>query len=448
MRPLFRILYLLYRLFSGLVYRARRRFSRAGLVVMLSLLITVLMGPDTENTVTYQGFTLLFFLLLVSFSFTFWFRGRFGAQRSLPRFGTVGCPLTYTVRVNNLTGRVQSGLVLLETFAERAPGFREWFAFQVAESRRARSFRVSQHRRTHPFKFATVTEVPLPAIPPKQAVDVRMEMVPLRRGLLRLSGVAVARSDPLGLCRSFSKVPVAGSILILPQRYPLPPLALPGTLKYQEGGVALSSHVGESEEFVALRDYRHGDPPRHIHWRSWAKAGKPVVKEFEDEFFVRHALVMDTFTSNPRDEAFEEAVSVAASFACTIQTQESLLDLLFVGPESYCFTTGRGLGQADQMLEVLAAVTPCRDRPFRALEHLVLTHVSAVSGCICVLLSWDQERQDFVKKLRLLGLPVLVLVVVHAGQGKALEPGPMNSAPERFHVLEVGNVESVLAKLK
>jgi uncharacterized protein (DUF58 family) len=56
-------------------------------------------------------------------------------------------------------------------------------------------------------------------------------------------------------------------------------------MKYQQGGVALASNVGQSDEFVALRDYRQGDPLRHIHWRSWARAGKPVVKEFEDEFF-------------------------------------------------------------------------------------------------------------------------------------------------------------------
>jgi uncharacterized protein (DUF58 family) len=55
------------------------------------------------------------------------------------------------------------------------------------------------------------------------------------------------------------------------------------------------------------------------------------VKEFEDEFFVRHALVLDTFTDEPHSEILEEAVSVAASFACTVLTQESLLDLLFVG---------------------------------------------------------------------------------------------------------------------
>jgi hypothetical protein len=245
-----------------------------------------------------------------------------------------------------------------------------------------------------------------------------------------------------------TRIPLPQSALILPKRYPLPPVPLPGVLKYQEGGVALASNVGQSEEFVALRDYRHGDPLRHIHWRSWAKVGKPVVKEFEDEFFVRHALVLDTFTDDPQSDLFEEAVSVAASFAASILTQESLLDLLFVGEQSYCFTAGRGLAHSDRMLEILAAVIPCHDHPFSVLEHLVLNHVSVVSGCICVLLAWDQPRRSFVQKLKELGVPLLVLVITWSGEGRSLPPGPMQDEPDHFHVLETGQVEQGLAKLK
>ena len=201
--------------------------------------------------------------------------------------------------------------------------------------------------------------VPVPPLAPRGEAEVRVEILPLRRGILRFTGVTLARPDPLGLFRAFSRISAPQTVLILPKRYPLPPIALPGTMKYQQGGVALAANVGRSEEFVSLRDYRHGDPLRHIHWRSWAKAGKPIVKEFEDEFFVRHALVLDTFTDEPHSEMLEEAVSVAASFACTVLTQESLLDLLFVGAESYCFTAGRGLAHADQMLEILASVRAC-----------------------------------------------------------------------------------------
>ena len=257
------------------------------------------------------------------------------------------------------------------------------------------------------------------------------------------------------------------TVLILPRRYPVPPLALPGVLKYQEGGVALAAQVGQSDEFVALRDYRHGDPLRHIHWRSWARTGKPIVKEFEDEFFVRHALVLDTFAHGIPGEVFEEAVSVAASFACTIPTQESLLDLLFVGTEAYCFTAGRSLAHGDQMLEILAAVQPCPQttpeqvrelvpfmtqllagRPtvktFADLEQLVVNHASQVSNCICILLAWDAPRQRLVEKLIMSGVPVLVLVVLASRPKVPLDAGPLRNDPANFHTLVLGAIETGL----
>jgi uncharacterized protein (DUF58 family) len=439
MKPIFKILYRLYRLFSWLRYRVPRRLTRPGLMVLGALIVAAIMGPDTDNNVAFQGFALLLFLLMMGACFSLFFKARFSATRLLPRFGTVGSPLRYSLRVRNLSSKTQSDLVLLENLADPRPSFEEWLAVQLADERHFRSFRFGQRRRMNPFKPATVKESAMPPARPGQEVEVQNELTPLRRGVLRFAGVALARPDPLGLFRAFCRVPLPQTVLVLPKRYPLPPIPLPGAMKYQQGGVALAANVGQSEEFVALRDYRHGDPLRHIHWRSWARAGKPVVKEFEDEFFVRHALVLDTFTDQPHTDLFEEAVSVAASFACTLQTQESLLDLLFVGPQSYCFTAGRGLAHADQMLEILASVRPCRNQPFRALEHLVLNHISVVSGCICVLLAWDDERRGFVEKLKALGVPVLVLVIVEPGRRKSLEPGT-----EWFRVLECGRIEEGL----
>jgi len=405
------------------------------------------MGVDTENNVIYQAFTLLFSLVFVSTLFAAPFRPRLAATRLLPRFGTAGSPIHYKVMVRNLSAQPQMGLTLIETLADSRPTFKEWKAAQMDEERQTRSFRISQQRRMNPFKTATVRDAAMPPVLPHQEAEVGLEVTPLRRGVLRFKGLVFARPDPLGLFRALSRLSLQQTTLILPKRYPVPPIALPGTMKYQEGGVAMASNVGQSEDFVSLRDYRHGDPLRHIHWRSWARAGKPVVKEFEDEFFVRHALVLDTFGDYLHVDVFEEAVSVAASFACTITSQESLLDLLFVGPQSYCFTAGRGLAHADQMLEILAAVHACRDKPFVTLEHLVLDHIGVVSGCICVLVSWNPERHSFVRKLRQLGVPLLVFVVVPPGQ-KALDPGPMRDAPQQFRVLEAGRIPEGLAGLK
>jgi uncharacterized protein (DUF58 family) len=443
-----RPLYLVYRLFSWARDWTLRRFTRAGLAVLGAFLVASVMGLDTDNSVAYQAFTLLFALLAVAFAPTLFFKAKFAVTRSLPRFGTAGRPFAYRVAVRNLTAKNQRGLTLLEGLADPRPTFAEWRALQLDDEKHLQPFRMSQRRRTNPFRLVAVKEAPVPPMAPNQQVELTMGLTPLRRGVLRFVGATFARPDPLGIFRAFVKTPAAQSVLILPKRYLIPPIALPGAMKYQQGGVALAANVGQSEEFVALRDYRRGDPLRHIHWRSWAKVGKPIVKEFEDEFFVRHALVLDTFTDRPHSDEFEEAVSVAASFACTVLTQESLLDLLFVGSQAYCFTAGRGLAHADQMLEILASVRPCVEQPFSALEHLVLNHSSAVSGCICVLLAWDAARRDFVQKLKALGLPVLVFVLRSTDETEPLDPGPLRDEPDRLHRLEVGKIEEQLAALK
>ncbi len=446
----FRILdagfYRIYRIFSGTRYWCTRRFTRAGLTILGALIIAAIMAPDTENNVSYQVFALLFFLLVVAGTFGWRFGISFSARRLLPRFGTAGCPMNYVVLVKNLSTKNQMGLSLMEDWQDPRPSFTEWRAAQAAERKELRSFKFSPSQRSK-FRVPVARAATVPAVAPQEEVEVKFEMTPSRRGVLRFHGVRLARPDPLGLFNAFARLTLPQSTLVLPKRYPLPPIAFPGTLKYQDGGVALASNVGQSEEFIALRDYRHGDPIRHIHWRSWAKAGKPVVKEYEDEWFVRHALVLDTFTESPYSETFEEAVSVAASFACAIQSQESLLDLLFVGPESFCFTSGRGLAHTEQMLEILASVHPCADRSFHSLEGLVLNHISAVSGCICVLLDWDEQRRDFIRKLRSSSTPVLVLVVVPRRIEPPLDPGPMRDEPGRFHVLQVGKIKEDLARL-
>jgi uncharacterized protein (DUF58 family) len=411
--------------------------------MLAALVVSAAMGVDMESTVAYQAFALILSLLAASACFGWLFRARFSAVRQLPRFGTVGKPFEYSMVISNHSGQIQTGLSLIEDLADTRPKFPEWKARQLAEQKSVRSMRIARRQRSNTFKPAVIKEVAVPQLPPNGEVEVRLEVTPLRRGILRYRGVTLTRSDPLGLFRALVRFRLPDAALILPKRYALPPIALPGAMKYQEGGVALASRVGQREEFVALREYRRGDPLRHIHWRSWAKTGKPIVKEFADEFFVRHALVLDTFGDQPHSEAFEESVSVAASFACTIQSQESLLDLLFVGAEAYCFTAGRGLAHADQMLEILASVPVCTDKSFETLESMVLNHAGVVSGCICVLLAWDATRRNFIEKLKAMGVPVLVVVILPTKPSRPLEHGPMQDEPDRFHTLLISPWDSI-----
>jgi hypothetical protein len=121
---------------------------------------------------------------------------------------------------------------------------------------------------------------------------------------------------------------------------------------------------------------------------------------------------------------------------------------MFVGSQAVCLTTGRGLGQAEQALEVLASVQASRERPFLALQELVLRHAKGVCGCVCVFLAWDEPRRELVRQLSRLGLPVLVLVVVEAGRVASVDKHPNSERPEHFHILEAGRISEGLQQVR
>jgi uncharacterized protein (DUF58 family) len=434
---------------SSLQARLHRRFTPAGRWLLGGLLAAGVLGVDTNQTVAYQAFAFVAAAVAVATATSRAWRLRLSVERSLPRFASAGEPFVYRLVVRNDGPRAVRGLTFAENLGDPRPSLEEFLgAREPGEERRNRFDRAVGYFRwawlVDRKQAAVAGDFTLPALGPGGAGEVRAALTPRRRGRLRLAGLSVARSDALGVARTTVTVPVADSVLVLPRRYPVPRLQLPGRRKYHQGGVALASSVGDSEEFVSLREYRPGDPLRRIHWRSWAKVGRPVVTEHQNEFFVRHALVLDTFVPAEPSDVFEEAVSVAASLACTIQTQESLLDLLFVGLEAHCFTAGRGLGHTERMLEILAGVGACRTAPFGTLHQLVLQHHALVSGCICVLVAWDEDRRRLVRALNGLGVPTLVLLVTEPG---APGPGPDAAGAGPIHRLEVGRIADGLARL-
>jgi uncharacterized protein (DUF58 family) len=392
-----------------------RRFTTAGGFVLASLIFAAALTSNPEQTVGYQAFALAGAALAVAMVASLFFRVRLGVQRQLPRFATVGVPLRYRLVIENRTARPQAGLDFMEWFHGDGLDF-QTFADRLRTGRGNRSFRLMRIP-LPPADVASARPARLPPILPGNRIETMAEVVPLRRGPLHFAGVYLGRCDPLGLFRGLCRVTHASTVMVLPKRHALPVMALPGRTRYQRGGIAFASGIGESEEFVALREYRRGDSPRRVHWRASARIGRPVVREYQDEYFMRHALVLDTFCDASLDGLFEDAVSIAASFACTVPDQESLLDLLFIGPRTVCVTTGRGVGHAEQMREVLACAQPCRNRDFSELEKVVIGHSPRVSGCILVLLDWDTARRRLVESLRARRIPVWALVLVPPGAG-------------------------------
>ncbi len=401
---------------------------------------------DVSLTMAHQFFGILFCVLVGA---VLWLRKParcFTLKRVVPPNASAGDPFTYRISLHNQRGRWQRGLEFregapdprpsLEQFvglAEPGEDRRNWF------DRRYRAYRWSWLARRnvhfHP------KPIQLPDVAPGATLELAVELTPLRRGRLTLAGATVARTDPFGLLRRDAVVDgTADSIVVYPRRFRLPPFPLPGAgNRLHAGGVAMAGSVGESEEFVSVREYRPGDPLRRIHWAGWARTQRAVVKEYQEEYFVRHALLLDTCGGGPHSDAFEDAVSLAASFAFAVDEHDSLLDLMFVGDRAYTFTAGRGLAHKEQMLQILAGVSLQPSRNFESLESLVLRHAGRLSGCILVLLAWDESRRHLHDRLRAIDLPLLTFVVA--------ERKPTDPNPGGVHWITPGQAQISLARI-
>ena len=402
-----RLIYRLLRFNHRMKRWLTHHLTPSGFILLIGLFAFGLIGIDIRRSISYQIFVFLLAILFVSIILSRLTRckNKFSVSRKLPRFGTVGMPLRYRIVVDSNKKKPQNGLTLTESFAEPFPSFRT-FQKLLKQSKNRNDWLSRLAKR----RWAIAPKTSLPTLIPQGHTEVAGEILPLRRGLLTFQKLTLAFPDPLGLVNRCLSFRLPQSVLILPKRYELPTIHLPGARRHQSEGLAMAS-VGDSQEFRALREYRPGDSPRKIHWKSWAKLGKPVIKEEQTEYSVRHALILDTFQSEDYSEVMEEAVAIAASLACTVQTQESLLDTVFVSNEAHCFTVGRGLGQTEQLLELLAAVTPCQDKDFESLLPVVRSRLSLLSGCICVFLTWDSSRQALIEQLQKASVPVLVLII-------------------------------------
>jgi uncharacterized protein (DUF58 family) len=404
----------------------RRRFTPSGRFLLGVLIFAGALGIDTRINIVHQLFALCLVALLLALLWAPLFWGRFRVRRLLPRYATVDQPLEYGLELENLGRRPRRGLHVIDELGIRYPSVEEFFhSHEPGEGRRNWFDRKVGYPRWAWMMWQRAgglePEGGLEWLPAGAADRIALRLTPVRRGWIDFRRIHLGRADPLGLFRGRKLLPLRDRLLVLPRRYPIPAVDLPGGQRYQKGGVSLASQVGESEELVGLRDYRAGDPPRKIHWKALAKLGRPIVKEYRDEYFVRHGLVLDTFCGGGGPD-FEAAVSVAASFVVRLDSREALLDLLFVGDQVHQVTAGRHLAGSELLLETLACVTPSPVGDFRRLEQALRSRARQLSGCICVLLGWDESRQQLVQRLEGMGTPVLPLVISRdpgAGQTRA-----------------------------
>ncbi len=200
-------------------------------------------------------------------------------------------------------------------------------------------------------------------------------------------------------------------VTVLPRVARVERIASDAGARYQPGGLALASRTGESMELIGVRPYRRGDPVRDLHARTWARLGAPHVREYQQEYFTRVGVVLDTERGATTEVGEEAAISLAAGVLAWYSRSETLIDLLVIGDVVHPVTIGRSLGTLEHGLEILALVRPGAPFDPAALSARLAPHLERLSAIVFIALRWDPGRAGFARAIAAQGVacrPVLV----------------------------------------
>jgi uncharacterized protein (DUF58 family) len=133
-----------------------------------------------------------------------------------------------------------------------------------------------------------------------------------RRAVITVGPVRSVRADPLHLLRRPVLWTEPTDLFVHPRTTALDGPAA-GFLKDLEG-LPTTELSSADVSFHALRDYVPGDDRRHIHWKTTARTGKLMVRQFEETRRAHMAVALSVNTDEyAREEDFELAISAAAS---------------------------------------------------------------------------------------------------------------------------------------
>jgi uncharacterized protein (DUF58 family) len=348
------------------------KLTRFGKVLIFTGLFCGVFIAWSIEILTFDLFIVLFCLGLFALLLNYAWRTRFDIQLSMPEKVAAGATVHGTARIRN-TGRLTAYEVGASFFA-LPPGLRE----------------------AAPERY-------IPVLAPGESAEWPIAIEAARRGSYPLPPLRAFTAFPLRLLRSGKSRQAAGNLLALPAFTPVEGIDLPVSRRYQPGGVAFAAHVGESPEYIGNREFRPGDSIRRIDMRAWGRTGAPVVREFQEEYFLRVALVLDTYLPRLRwprktgGENLESAISLTAALVDALSRGEYLLDIFAAGPELYNFRTGRGVSHFDTVLEILACIGPCFTNPFDIITPALADELGHISTVLFVFLDWDHSRREMAR---------------------------------------------------
>jgi uncharacterized protein (DUF58 family) len=256
-----------------------------------------------------------------------------------------------------------------------------------------------------------------------------------RRGGFPLGPTRITTGDPFGLFTAGKTIPADKTLIVFPiihkiESFPFPPGLLPGGQVVQRKSHDITPHAS------GVREYVHGDAMKRIHWRTSARRGQLMVKEFEQDpqaeiwlyldsqFLVHHEkpyrqaeVPLDAMLFMKRPEfklppsTLEYAVSITASLAHYFIRQRFSVGYASAGQTYTIHPAERSERQEAKILETLSFVEANGKLSIAALVSAQASQLPQGSSVILVTPTTRPDLLHAVDDLLLRSLrPVVILL--------------------------------------
>ena len=213
----------------------------------------------------------------------------------------------------------------------------------------------------------------LPAAWPGKVGIARGQFRAERRGVFRLDLLTIRTSFPFGLFVKERDIETTATLIVWPRTdRPVREVIRAGERARKLGLTTPVGAGGGRGEYRTLRQYLPGDDPRDVHWRSSARTGQPVVREYERDATDTLWLCLDLRSDG--SDAAENAVEITAALAARAEQLNERFGLV---TNDGIIDPGHGPGQLEAILDALARVQ------FRLTAPALVAPV-ATSECVLV----------------------------------------------------------------
>lgn len=296
-----------------------------------------------------------------------------------------------------------------------------------------------------PFSPERVHSTVVASLGAQERRVVKRRVLAMQRGEFGLDRLTLRGGDPAGLFYCQRHVSCPQRVLIVPGTEPLPDLQLQCEHAILTTAGAPVSATGTSQEFYGVREYHPTDGLRYIHWKSSARSGRLMVREFERNAVMSVAVLLDAYrpfvSGSGHWSNLEYQVRAAASICDHLSGLYCSVAFAAGGSRCVLMPTRPAADAKQDILYALATLQP-GDVPLAHVAFELGSHLPRNSVVYCLSLATPRSLSEALEVLRQDGMTVRWFCAHRGAFGKpsSAEKRVAKSPPATGVLLEAGQM--------